>query len=100
MSAAGQTHTYLDHELTGVVKAGESVWTFDPEEREIHIVLPKAVESVVWECVFVGHQQGDAAAEDRKLLLLERFQEEHPGFDFRGAELTGNVPDPKTFLKE
>jgi hypothetical protein len=31
-------------------------------------------------------------------MLLERFQAEHPGFDFSGAEVTGAVPDPRTFL--
>ena len=92
-------HTYLDHFLSHTIKASESIWTYDGEEREIHILLAKAEESTVWACVFVGHQQEGAAGEDRKRLMLERFQEEDPGFDFRGAEFTGNVPDPKTFLR-
>jgi hypothetical protein len=93
-------HTYLDHELSHTVKASESIWTYDVTEREIQILLAKAEESTVWPCVFVGHQQEGAAVEDRKRLMLERFQEEHPGFDFRGAEFTGNVPDPRTFLRK
>jgi hypothetical protein len=31
-------------------------------------------------------------------MLLERFQEEHPGMDFRGAQVNGAVPDPRTFM--
>jgi hypothetical protein len=28
----------------------------------------------------------------KKKMMLERFQEEHPGFDFSGADFNGNVP--------
>ena len=30
--------------------------------------------------------------------MLERFGEENPGFDFRGAEFNGNVPDARNFM--
>ena len=30
--------------------------------------------------------------------MRERFQEEHPGFDFSGAEFNGQVPDPSKFM--
>ena len=30
--------------------------------------------------------------------MIERFQEEHPGFDFRSAEFNGQVPDPRAFM--
>ena len=30
--------------------------------------------------------------------MLERFQEENPGFDFSGASFNGQVPDPKNFM--
>ena len=36
--------------------------------------------------------------EAQKKLMLERFQEEHPGFDFSGAEFSGAAPDPRTFM--
>jgi hypothetical protein len=93
-------HYYLDKELSKVVKGEESFWTFDPEEREIHIQLVKAEEGEVWESVFVGHEGlvETSVEGDKKRLLLERFQRENPGFDFSGAEFTGNVPDPRTFL--
>jgi splicing factor 3A subunit 3 len=31
-------------------------------------------------------------------LLLQRFQEENPHFDFSNAEINGNVPDARTFI--
>ena len=37
-------------------------------------------------------------SEVQKSLMLERFQEENPGFDFSGATFNGQVPDPKTFM--
>lgn len=90
------TPPYLDKELSYIVKSEESLWTFDPDTRELHIQLCKAEEARVWDCVFVGHQHEDSES-DRKRLMLERFQKDHPGFDFSGAEFTGNVPDPRTF---
>ena len=34
----------------------------------------------------------------KKELMLERFQEEHPGYDFRDAEFNGSIPDARTFM--
>ena len=34
----------------------------------------------------------------KKKLLLERFQEENPGFDFSGAQFNGQVPEARTFM--
>eukprot|EP00889_Picochlorum_renovo_P001208 jgi/Picre1/28238/NNA_003644.t1 len=85
------TPPYLDKELTEIVKAEESLWTFDPDTRELHIQLCKAEEARVWDCVFVGHQQeqsGDPEG-DKKRLMLERFQRDHPGFDFLVQSLQG-----------
>jgi hypothetical protein len=36
--------------------------------------------------------------EIRKKMMLERFQEENPGFDFSSAEFNGGAPDPRTFM--
>ncbi|KAL3806504.1 hypothetical protein ACHAXA_002813 [Cyclostephanos tholiformis] len=36
--------------------------------------------------------------EMQRALMLERFQEENPGFDFRDATFNGEVPDPRTFM--
>ena len=39
-----------------------------------------------------------ASSEVKKQMMLERFQEEHPGFDFSGAEFSGDAPDPRSFM--
>lgn len=36
--------------------------------------------------------------EVKKRLMLERFQEENPGFDFSNATFNGAVPDPQSFM--
>jgi hypothetical protein len=54
----------------------------------------------MWPSVFVGHAPLDPVAiqETNKKMLLQRFGEEHPGFDFSGAEVSGSAPDPRTFM--
>ena len=37
-------------------------------------------------------------SEVQKKLMLERFGEENPGFDFSGAEFSGGAPDPRNFM--
>ena len=32
--------------------------------------------------------------------MLERFQTEHPHFDFSGAQFSGDVPDPRTYMRD
>lgn len=39
-----------------------------------------------------------AQEEARKQMMLERFQQENPGFDFSNAEFNGAAPDPRTFM--
>ena len=65
------------------------------------MILQKAVEGATWGGVFKGHEEADATATeaDKKSILLERFQSEHPGFDFRGADVTGTVPDASKFMQ-
>lgn len=76
------------------------VSVIDSSSREIHIELCKAHVGETWQSVLVGHEVSTVEQqEDRKRLMLERFQAEHPGFDFSGAEFSGNVPDPQTFLQ-
>lgn len=36
--------------------------------------------------------------EMQRTMMLERFQEENPGFDFRDATFNGEVPDPRSFM--
>lgn len=71
------------------------------EDGVLHIQLTKAEEASTWPSAIAGHEV-DAAQQqaDQKRLMLERFQQEHPGFDFSGAEFSGAVPDPRTFMKD
>ena len=39
-----------------------------------------------------------AKEEVKKALMIERFQAEHPGFDFRGADFNGEVPIARDFM--
>ena len=68
--------------------------------KEVVIELQKAQKGVRWGCIFKGHGTMNVLEEEnlKKKLLLERFQEENPGFDFSGAEFNGQVPEARTFM--
>ena len=70
------------------------------DSGELNINLQKMKKGVAWPCVFVGHDEVDPLAKNevQKKLMLERFQEENPGFDFSNAEFNGSVPDARTFM--
>ncbi|KAL7439569.1 hypothetical protein ACHAXH_006285 [Discostella pseudostelligera] len=116
---------YFIDELTfDKVKAKESSWYLD--EGVITIILIKCFRGQTWDSVLRGLDDSVAAAttsssedvegngenndavngvvdpftrqEMQRSLMLERFQEEHPGFDFRDATFNGEVPDPRTFM--
>jgi hypothetical protein len=89
---------YMDEDLPGKVKASECLWQLDNDE--IIITLIKAIKAETWLSAFKNHEALNSFQKEemQKKMLLERFQEEHGGFDFSDAEITGNVPDPKTFL--
>ena len=74
------------------------MWELD--DGEITVTLIKAIKADTWLCVFKNHSKMNAADKEeiQKKLLMERFQEEHGGFDFSDATVNGNVPDPKTFM--
>lgn len=89
---------FIDEDLASSVIVKDSLWLM--EDGEIHFTLTKAKKAETWPSVFKGHGELDEASkmEVQKRLLLERFQEEHPGFDFSGAEINGMVPDPRDFM--
>ncbi len=89
---------YLDEDLGNKIKASESFWLLDNDE--ITITLIKVFKAETWMSVFKNHVQVNhfQKEEMQRKMLLERFQEEHGGFDFSDAEVSGNVPDPRTFL--
>jgi len=81
------------------VKAKESTWTIE-DQKEVNILLVKAQEHESWKSVIKGQHEIDPFTKEKmdKKMLLEKFQSEHPGFDFSGAEFTGQLPkDPKNF---
>ena len=47
-----------------------------------------------------GGAEVDALTQEevKKQLMKERFQEEHPGFDFSGADFNGEVPAARDFM--
>jgi hypothetical protein len=109
-------HYFLDEDTWQTVDVRESTWCI--EDSCIVIYLHKANKGIVWETVLKGRQDstdtadvtadvttGTAGTLDpgqletvRQQLMLERFQEENPGYDFRDAAFNGSVPDPRTFM--
>ena len=81
----------------GALSAAASTWTLS--DGRLELVLAKARRGEAWPSALAGHPPLDAAAAaDRRTLLLERFQAEHPGFDFRDAAISGDVPDAREYL--
>ena len=75
--------------------------------RQLVIYLQKANKGVVWEGTLQGNASiasGTAKLNPIQLqqvqqeLLLERWQEENPGMDFRDAQFNGSTPDPRTYM--
>ena len=86
-------------------------------KKVIVITLTKANRGTAWEGALKGNPNAAAATsattassassntmdaisveQVKKDLLLEKFQEENPGFDFRGADFNGSVPDARKFM--
>ncbi|RXI04220.1 hypothetical protein DVH24_038494 [Malus domestica] len=88
----------LQHDLTCPVKTDCSFWTL--EDDIMHITLQKRDKGQTWASPIVGEGQLDPYSTDleQKRLMLQRFQEENPGFDFSQAQFTGGCPDPRTFM--
>lgn len=89
---------FLDEPLSSTCIERDSLWSF--EDGELTLTLAKASKGATWGSVCVGHGalDGDSEKEVHKTMLLERFGQEHPQFDFSGADVTGSVPDPKEFM--
>lgn len=108
----GGDRKFIDEKTFDKVKVNESSWYLD--EGVITIVLAKCFRGQTWEGVLCGHSAaGDGCDSARNIqesidpftkqemqrtLMLERFGEENPGFDFRDAKFNGEVPDPRTFM--
>ena len=81
------------------VEAAACLWWVE-NFREISVQFQKVREEEVWPAAFEGHAGNLKSFEDsKKKILLEKFQREHAGFDFSDAEVSGAVPNPRTFMK-
>lgn len=103
---------FLDEDTWQTVNVKESTWCI--EDNCIVIYLQKANKGIVWEAALKGRQQLDDTNNEsltpfatlnptqlqnvQQQLMLERFQEENPGMDFRDAKFNGSAPDPRTFM--
>ncbi|KAK9845103.1 hypothetical protein WJX74_010649 [Apatococcus lobatus] len=88
---------YLDLSFSHRVKSSESFWTLD--KTQLNLQLTKAEQGEPWTSLFVGHDINPLTHQvETQRLMLERFQEEHPGFDFSGATFNGQAPNPRTFM--
>ena len=89
---------FLNEELGGHCVTDESLWMI--EDDELHIQFSKMKRAETWMSALKGHQVLDPLLEQevRKNILLERFQQENPGFDFSDAKMNGNVPDARNFM--
>ena len=94
---------FIDEPTWSLVDTTESSWYLDDTSgsRCLAVVLIKAHRGETWETALRGHgglPNPVLQEEMKQQLLLERFQEEHPGMDFRGAQVNGAAPDPRTFM--
>ncbi|PNH11186.1 NudC domain-containing protein 2 [Tetrabaena socialis] len=86
------------NDLAGGVKPSECYWTL--EDGVLHVALTKLEEGEPWHSALAGHALDPATQQaDQQRLMLERFQVEHPGFDFSQATFNGQVPNPRTFMR-
>eukprot|EP00550_Attheya_septentrionalis_P003069 CAMPEP_0198283106 /NCGR_PEP_ID=MMETSP1449-20131203/2787_1 /TAXON_ID=420275 /ORGANISM="Attheya septentrionalis, Strain CCMP2084" /LENGTH=207 /DNA_ID=CAMNT_0043979609 /DNA_START=136 /DNA_END=759 /DNA_ORIENTATION=+ len=105
LGLVGSNQFFLDEGTFAQVNVGESSWYLDASEGIIYIILMKAFKAEVWETVLMGSssagnfQQNPLLKQEmQQELMRERFQEEHPGFDFRDAKFNGDAPDPRKFM--
>ncbi len=88
----------IDGPLFALVVPGESLWTI--EKGLVEVALQKQKKHFSWDSVLQGGPVLDPLTKDKqdKAMMLEKFQSEHKGFDFSGAEFSGQLPkDPASF---
>ena len=92
---------YLDEVLGGPIVPSSSYWTYS--DGEVHVLMHKAVPGSAWTQCTAGGAATAALSEaealgERQRMLRERFQREHPHFDFSSADISGEVPDAAHFM--
>ena len=88
----------IHEEFFDTVIKEDCLWTY--ENNVIEINLNKMRKASLWDSAFKGHGTLDPLFKEKikKKMTLERFQEEHPGFDFSSAEFSGCAPNPREFM--
>lgn len=89
---------FLNEELGGLVIKSESFWMLEDEELIINLQKMRKAEMWTSACKRHGELDPFTKTEVQKKLMLERFQEENPGFDFSNAQFNGMVPEARTFM--
>ncbi|XP_069510382.1 nudC domain-containing protein 2 [Ambystoma mexicanum] len=83
----------LKGKLFGCTIVDEGTWTLE-DRKLIRIVLMKSNRDAgnCWPSLLENEYAADPWVQDemQKKLTLERFQRETPGFDFSGADISGN----------
>jgi len=88
---------FLDLDLAGPVKVSDCIWTL--EDGVLHINLSKLENGETWPSAIKGHELDPFSRQkEQQRIMLERFQMEHPGFDFSGATFNGEAPNARTFM--
>eukprot|EP00116_Pleurobrachia_bachei_P012816 sb/3473078/ len=91
--------TKFSDKLFASIVTDESTWTIEEEDgsRFIRIFLVKCIKTPqnCWKSLFEASCSADLLTLDtmQKRFLQERYQRENPGFDFSGAEVTGQYQD-------
>jgi len=105
----GVERAFIDEDTAGAVDTTESTWCIEEDDNNnnnkqkmICIYLQKMAKGTVWSSALKGRFDATidplSLQQVQKELMLERFQEENPGMDFRDAEFNGSVPDPRDFM--
>lgn len=71
------------------------------DKKSLSMQLTKAKAHESWRSLVKGQEEADPLVLEQmnKKMMLEKFQNENPGFDFSGAEFTGQLPaDPANFM--
>lgn len=92
---------FIDELTYSKVNTTESSWYM--ESNTLHIILMKVHRGETWEGALKGADRASSVdpftkEQMKEQLMIERFQEENPGFDFRDAKFNGQIPDPRTFM--
>ncbi|KAF2986043.1 hypothetical protein EK904_002201 [Melospiza melodia maxima] len=86
-------HIALAGKLFDSTVTDEGTWTLE-DRQLIRIVLMKTNRDAgnCWTSLLENEYAADPWVQDQmqRKLTLERFQRENPGFDFSGAEISGN----------